>query len=240
GFEPALEDAIRVLGTLGGSLREVEVTHCAAAGWAVGMLLLPHSVDLLADALAAHPDLFQPETLDLLRVGHEIAAATEPCGRDHSGFITWSRSALSTRAATNVAGLPWPVRRVVRRHLFNRRQGEIARRLVMRAWDEVFRAVDVVVTPTIPAPPPLIAENRLRLPSGTMSPDKAYLPLTGPMNLAGVPCISVPCGTAAGGWPVSLSLTAARGNDEAVLSLAEAFEDRIGVDPAARIAPGFD
>jgi aspartyl-tRNA(Asn)/glutamyl-tRNA(Gln) amidotransferase subunit A len=47
---------------------------------------------------------------------------------------------------------------------------------------------------------------------------------TGPANLAGVPALSTPCGLA-GGLPVGLQLTAARGHDAALLRAAQAFEE---------------
>ncbi|MFN2388585.1 MAG: amidase [Actinomycetota bacterium] len=236
-FEPVLEDALGVVRRIVASVTEVEVARADTAGWAVGMLLLPHCARLLADDLAQRPETFQRETLDLLRIGAEMAVATDPCDHDHVALVTHLRRLLPTRVATSVGALPGPLRAVVRRHLFNRSQGREARRRVVAAWDDVFADVDVVVTPTVPAPPPRIDEGRVVLPSGRTSPDKAYLPITGPMNLGGVPALSLPCGLSAEGWPVSLTFTADRGRDDLVLSLGEAFERATAGAYANRIAP---
>jgi Asp-tRNA(Asn)/Glu-tRNA(Gln) amidotransferase A subunit family amidase len=45
------------------------------------------------------------------------------------------------------------------------------------------------------------------------------------MDLAGVPALSLPCGFAERGWTVSMTLSAARGRDDVVLALGEAWEE---------------
>jgi aspartyl-tRNA(Asn)/glutamyl-tRNA(Gln) amidotransferase subunit A len=100
---------------------------------------------------------------------------------------------------------------------------------VTRGFGRVFEEVDVVVTPTLSAPPPPIDDPVVRLPSGERSIDQAYVPLNAPMNHAGVPSLSLPCGQLDDGTPVGLSLTAARGHDGVVLGLGEALEEALGV-----------
>ncbi|MFN2525377.1 MAG: amidase [Actinomycetota bacterium] len=118
----------------------------------------------------------------------------------------------------------------------DRTNGEIARALVTQAFDNVFGSVDVVLTPTMPAPPPRLDELTLHLPLGDTSPDIAYLPITGPMNLAGVPCLTLPVAVTPQGWSVGLSLTAGRGRDGVVLDLGEAIEEALGARYADRVA----
>ena len=108
---------------------------------------------------------------------------------------------------------------------------------VATAWAEAFTEVDVVVTPTLPAPPALVTEKIVELPSGVGSADLAYIALNAPMNLGGVPCITLPCGETAEGWAVGASLTAARGNDAVALAAAEALEAALDGAFANRIAP---
>jgi aspartyl-tRNA(Asn)/glutamyl-tRNA(Gln) amidotransferase subunit A len=96
---------------------------------------------------------------------------------------------------------------------------------VTRGFAEVFETVDVVVTPTLSAPAPPIDDPLVRLPSGERSIDQAYVPLNAPMNHAGVPSLSMPCGQLDDGRTVSLSLTAARGRDDVVLGLGQALEE---------------
>ena len=90
---------------------------------------------------------------------------------------------------------------------------------VLNAWARVFSDVDVVLTPTIPIPPPRIAEVQ----AGAVDVGRAFIPLNSPMNVAGVPSMSMPCGIS-DGLPVGLTVTAARGRDAVLLDLGEALE----------------
>lgn len=93
-----------------------------------------------------------------------------------------------------------------------------------KRWATMFENVDVLVTPTLPSVPPPIAELEIRLPEDVSHADVSFGRLSGPMNLAGVPCLSLPCGLA-GDLAVNLSISAAAGRDELVLAVGEAFED---------------
>ncbi|HEX2239551.1 MAG TPA: amidase family protein, partial [Actinomycetota bacterium] len=116
----------------------------------------------------------------------------------------------------------------------DRANGEAARSSVTRAFDAVFSSVDVVLTPTVPGPPPLVDEVARHLTN--RDPDMSYLPKTGPMNLAGVPSLTLPVGLTSDGWPIGLLLTAARGRDDLVLDLGEAIEEALGARYADRVA----
>lgn len=101
-----------------------------------------------------------------------------------------------------------------------------AMRVALRsAWDRVFEEVDVVVTPTIPAPPPRIDHLAVELPSGVTSAEPAYISFNAPMNLGGVPALSLPCGEGRSGRAVNITITAARGRDDVVLALGRAVEE---------------
>ncbi len=103
-------------------------------------------------------------------------------------------------------------------------QAEDVRRTMVADWERVFEEVDVVVTPTIPAPPAPLDTLLVDLPSGQTSAELAHLRANAPMNLGGVPALSLPCGELPGGLTTSVTLTAARGRDEAALGLGLAFE----------------
>lgn len=106
----------------------------------------------------------------------------------------------------------------------DRARAEEARVAVRAGWADAFAEVDVVLTPTLPAPPALVSEKTVALPSGTASADLSYIALNAPMNLGGVPCLTLPCGDTSEGWPVGLSLTAAHGADATVLALGAELE----------------
>jgi aspartyl-tRNA(Asn)/glutamyl-tRNA(Gln) amidotransferase subunit A len=95
-----------------------------------------------------------------------------------------------------------------------------ARSLVRRDFDEVLDEADVVASPTMPLTP-------FRLGEALDDPLQMYLAdaNTTPVNLAGVPSISVPCGRAGeDDLPVGLQMTAGRFEEPKLLKIARAFE----------------
>jgi aspartyl-tRNA(Asn)/glutamyl-tRNA(Gln) amidotransferase subunit A len=92
------------------------------------------------------------------------------------------------------------------------------RTLIKRDFDNVFASFDVVVGPTAPTPAFKLGEQ-------VGDPLAMYLNdiLTIPVNLAGIPAISVPCGFA-GGLPVGLQIIGKALDESTVLRVAHAFE----------------
>lgn len=88
---------------------------------------------------------------------------------------------------------------------------------------EVFRKVDVIVTPTCPISPPPISDF-----SGDRNGSADFLARniqnTSPFDVYGWPAISVPCGFTASGLPIGLQISAAPGADAQVLQVAYAYE----------------
>lgn len=99
-----------------------------------------------------------------------------------------------------------------------------ARGRVRRRWDEALADLDLLLTPTLPATPPPIAEPNVNLPAGALPASSAYLRWNAPMNVAGVPSLSLPCGFTASGMPVGLTISGRRGADEQVLAAGLAVE----------------
>lgn len=109
----------------------------------------------------------------------------------------------------------------------NLRECEGARASLRDAWDRLFDEVDVVLTPTIPALPARVDDLAVELPSGPTSAELAQVGHNAPMNLGGVPALSLPCGEA-GDLSVNITVTAARDHDDVALALGHSIEDRIG------------
>jgi aspartyl-tRNA(Asn)/glutamyl-tRNA(Gln) amidotransferase subunit A len=99
------------------------------------------------------------------------------------------------------------------------RKAQQVRTLIKQDFDKAFENVDVVVTPTTPAPAFKIGEKM-------EDPLQMYLTdiLTISVNLAGVPGISVPCGFTSGGLPVGLQIIGKDFDEESVLKTAYAYE----------------
>jgi aspartyl-tRNA(Asn)/glutamyl-tRNA(Gln) amidotransferase subunit A len=105
------------------------------------------------------------------------------------------------------------------------RKAQQARTLIKGDFEEVFKEVDVIVTPTSP-------EAAFRIGEKTEDPLRMYLSdiFTISVNLAGVPAISVPCGFtavsegAAAPLPVGLQLIGRHFDEGSILRVAHAYE----------------
>ncbi|MDP6124715.1 MAG: Asp-tRNA(Asn)/Glu-tRNA(Gln) amidotransferase subunit GatA [Candidatus Latescibacteria bacterium] len=97
------------------------------------------------------------------------------------------------------------------------------RTLICRDFDSAFESVDVVIGPTAPTPAFRIGEK-------ADDPLAMYLEdiYTVTANLAGVPGISVPCGTTDDGLPIGVQIMGKRFDEPTVLKTARAVEMRIG------------
>jgi len=83
--------------------------------------------------------------------------------------------------------------------------------------------VDVLLTPTTPAPPPAIADLEAH-PDTLRAAEIRLLRNTRPFNTWGIPAISVPCGFTKAGLPIGLQLAAAAGREDVLLRVAHAYE----------------
>jgi len=99
------------------------------------------------------------------------------------------------------------------------KKGQQARTLIKRDFDEVFKSVDVIATPTAPTAAFKIGEK-------SADPLQMYLSdiFTISVNLAGIPGMSLPCGFTKGNLPVGLQLLGRHFNEEAIIHAAYAYE----------------
>ncbi len=97
------------------------------------------------------------------------------------------------------------------------------RTLIKRDFDEAFRMVDVVLTPTTPSPAFAQGEK-------TGDPLAMYLEdiFTVTVNMAGLPGISVPAGLASAGTPLGLQLIGKPFDEGTLFRAAKAVEDAAG------------
>jgi len=104
-------------------------------------------------------------------------------------------------------------------YIHRRRELEESRREIA----SVFDTVDLLVTPTTPIPPPTIAELKEN-PQLLRPREILMLRNTRPVNVWGLPAISVPCGFTATGLPVGLQIIGPHWREDLVLQLAYAYE----------------
>jgi aspartyl-tRNA(Asn)/glutamyl-tRNA(Gln) amidotransferase subunit A len=87
----------------------------------------------------------------------------------------------------------------------------------------VFAEVDVLLTPTVPVPPPVIAHLREH-PEDLRPQELIMLRNTRPYNVWGIPAISLSCGFTKDGLPIGLQLAAAPWREDVALQAAHAYE----------------
>ena len=99
------------------------------------------------------------------------------------------------------------------------RKASQARTLMRRDFEEAFKEVDVILTPTAPTPAFRIGEK-------VENPLQMYLSdiLTIPANLTGIPAISLPCGFSPEGLPIGLQIMGRHFDEGKILQVAFTFE----------------
>ena len=100
-----------------------------------------------------------------------------------------------------------------------RRELDAARHAIRKVFDDV----DILLTPTVPIPPPVIADLKAR-PEDLRPAELLLLRNTRPFNVWGIPAISIPCGFTAENLPIGLQLGAAPWREDLLLQAAYAYE----------------
>lgn len=100
------------------------------------------------------------------------------------------------------------------------RKAQQVRRLLKNDFENAFKKVDAIVAPTSPTPAFKFGEK-------TADPLTMYLSdvFTIPVNLAGLPGLSIPCGFSHDGLPVGLQIIGKPFDDGTILRIAKAYED---------------
>ncbi len=88
---------------------------------------------------------------------------------------------------------------------------------------KAFEKVDALLTPTAPVPAPAIDELK-RNPELLRPCELLLLRNTRPVNVWGLPAISIPCGFTSAGLPVGLQIIGPHWREDRVLQLAYAYE----------------
>ncbi|MGH8068225.1 MAG: amidase [Candidatus Entotheonellia bacterium] len=111
------------------------------------------------------------------------------------------------------------------------------RRTLNDAFVRFFTRHDLLLTPTMSAPPPPVKVEAHEEIAGRKVTRLAWLAFTFPLSLIGYPAASVPCGWTREGLPVGLQITAPRLAEALVLRAAAAFE---AMAPWAHRRPPLD
>jgi len=96
------------------------------------------------------------------------------------------------------------------------------RKLIKNDFDEAYKKVDAILTPSTPSAAFKIGEK-------TNDPVSMYLNdiFTVPVNLAGLPAISIPAGVDGMGYPLGLQIIGKAFDEQNILNIAYAMEEKI-------------
>ncbi len=102
------------------------------------------------------------------------------------------------------------------------KKGQKVRTLVMNEFNKAFEKYDVILAPTSPT----VAFD---IGSKSNNPLEMYLAdiYTVPVNVAGLPGISIPCGVDKEGMPIGMQLIGKKFSEETILNAAYTFEQAI-------------
>jgi len=99
------------------------------------------------------------------------------------------------------------------------RRAQKVRHLIHLDFKAAFQQCDCLIAPTVPTTAFFLGEK-------IRDPLQMYLSdvFTVPANLAGIPAMSVPCGTDSNGLPIGLQIMADHFNEETLLQTGNAVE----------------
>jgi Asp-tRNA(Asn)/Glu-tRNA(Gln) amidotransferase A subunit family amidase len=205
--EPTSAAGLRV-GVPGGVFEEAAIPEVLAAR--------ERARDALAGAGASMVDgigdlRYDPETWARIAWTELFAAHRDLLDEGSEALHRWTRAFLEQ-------GRGWgePVRQ--------RGQGEAL--AVRRAFDEMLQRADVLLAPVTPTPAISAEVREVTLGDGRVLDIRrgAISLLTRPVNLAGLPAVSVPAGWSDEGLPLGVQLIGRPGDERSLLVAAEAIE----------------
>ena len=96
------------------------------------------------------------------------------------------------------------------------------RRLIKNDFNNVFQKVDAILTPSTPS-------SAFKIGDKSNDPVSMYLNdiFTVPVNLAGLPGISIPAGLDKKGYPLGLQIIGKSFDEQNILNIAYSMEDKI-------------
>jgi aspartyl-tRNA(Asn)/glutamyl-tRNA(Gln) amidotransferase subunit A len=168
----------------------------------------------------AHPGFSDPaETYQVLTTASRAARVADRWPAERDRFDP-------SLAVQIEAGMGWSAVDFVR--------ASNARRMLNETFVRFFTQYDLLLTPTMAAPPPRVKVEAHEEIAGRKVTRLGWLAFTFPLSLIGYPAASVPCGWTREGLPVGLQITAPRLADALVLRAAAAFE---ALAPWAHLRP---
>lgn len=99
------------------------------------------------------------------------------------------------------------------------------RQQIKEAWQAMYSEIDVVVAPTVSSPATRRDQDTIDWGEGVEEPvTSAFVRLTAPSNITGLPSIAMPCGISSEGLPLSFQIIGRPFAEAQILQAAQAFQ----------------
>ncbi len=101
------------------------------------------------------------------------------------------------------------------------------RTLFRRAFDGLWKDIDILLCPTTPITAPRVDETDVRIAGKKENTRMASTRLVRSLNFLGEPALSMPCGTGVSGLPIGLQLVSAPFTEPSLLRMARTLEQEL-------------
>ncbi|MGW4091555.1 amidase [Nocardia sp. NPDC004750] len=110
-----------------------------------------------------------------------------------------------------------------------------SRTLMRREWARILDTVDAIAAPTVPVTAVPAGQDTITWPDGTVEGvSDAYVRLSAPADITGIPSLSVPVGHDVSGMPIGMQLLGRPLNESTLLRIGNAYEQ---TEEARTLAP---
>ena len=175
------------------------------------------------EALLLHLRDAGASVLDVTPADLELAgAAYTPIVRAEAAFT--HRATLE--AYPELFGVREPLKAGAKLNVGDYLEARVLRRRVRAGLEATLREIDALVLPAAPLPAPVRGTPDVQLESGMRAHRDAFIELTLPFSLVGVPALSLPF-TKVDSLPVGLQVITAKGNDALALEIGVWLERQL-------------
>lgn len=99
------------------------------------------------------------------------------------------------------------------------------RHLIKQGWKDALQGIDALVAPSLPAVAAEVGQESFTWPNGKQETViNAYVRLSCPANITGLPAMSLPCGFNDAGLPIGLQMIGRPFDERTVLRIAQTYE----------------
>jgi amidase len=204
------------------------------AGRPPGRLRIGRTLQNPVEGAEVHPDCvqaYEDASALLAGLGHDVEDIGMPLGPDVVPFFEtlWYAYATLAPLSPEQEDLLLPLTRYLRGRGQAVRAPELIfsqgyLQFVTRAALDTLNAYDVILTPTLAAPPAPVGWFDKVEPAQNFERQKQFTPFTAVYNVSGQPAVSVPLHWTGDGLPIGVMLAARMGDERTLISLSAQLE----------------